>query len=191
MSWPCFMHICEHIEREGVHVSRALYSVGKVVNTHGLRGELKLISHTDFPDVRFSPGSKLVLLQEESGQEVEVEVQSAREHKGVFYVLLKGLNHINDVERYKGWMVKVAESELLELEEDEYYYHEIIGCRVVTEEGEELGDITEILSPGANDVWVVKPGKGKEILLPVIDEVLVSVDVENKVVTVRLMEGLI
>ncbi|MOA56814.1 Ribosome maturation factor RimM [compost metagenome] len=91
-------------------------------------------------------------------------------------------------------MLKVAENELVELNDGEYYYHEIIGCRVVTEDGEELGEISEILSPGANDVWVVdrpKGSKGKQILIPVIDDVLIGVDKRERLVTVRLMEGLI
>lgn len=106
---------------------------------------------------------------------------------------LEGFTDINAVEKYKGWVLKISADQQLELEEGEYYYHEIIGCRVVTEEGEELGTISEILSPGANDVWVVdRPkGSGKQLLLPVIDDVLVNVDTKEKIVTVHLMEGLI
>ncbi len=78
-----------------------------------------------------------------------------------------------------------------ELPDGEFYYHEIVGCTVVTEEGETLGEITEILSPGANDVWVVKRPKGKPLLLPYIDDVILDVDVEGKKVTARLMEGLL
>ncbi len=106
-------------------------------------------------------------------------------------VLFQGMNDINVVEKYKGWLLKVTEDELVDLEEDEYYYHEIIGCTVVTDEGEELGTVEEILSPGANDVWVVKRPKGKPVLLPIIDEVLLDVDVERKLVKVHIMEGLI
>ncbi|MNR58654.1 Ribosome maturation factor RimM [compost metagenome] len=83
------------------------------------------------------------------------------------------------------------EENLADLDEDEYYYHEILGCSVVTAAGEKLGQITEILTPGANHVWVVKRPKGRDLLLPVIDEVVLEVDVENKQVTVELMEGLL
>ncbi|WP_020615315.1 ribosome maturation factor RimM [Paenibacillus daejeonensis] len=166
-------------------------NVGKLVNTHGLRGEVKILSQTDFPDVRFAPGSKLAVHAPDNSRNVQLTVQSAREHKGMFIVKWKGIEHINEVEQYKGWLVKVAKTDVVDLEEDEYYYHEIVGCRVVTEDGEELGEITEILSPGANDVWVVERPKGKQLLLPVIDEVLINVDVSDKLVTVRLLEGLI
>lgn len=168
-----------------------LYAVGKVVNTHGIKGELKIVTQTDFPEVRFAKGSELVLHNQESGTLIPVKVEMAREHKGMYIVRFEGYPDINLVEKYKGWMLKVAESNLLELEPDEYYYHEIIGCAVFTEEGEQLGTISEILSPGANDVWVIERPKGKPLLIPVIDEVLLHVNVKEKKVTIRLMEGLL
>ncbi|WP_339208900.1 ribosome maturation factor RimM [Paenibacillus sp. FSL K6-3182] len=169
------------------------FTVGKVVNTHGIRGELKILSQTDFADVRFASGNKLLMVNEESGASLEVKVISSRANKNVYILKLEGFTDINAVEKYKGWVLKISADQQLELEEGEYYYHEIIGCRVVTEEGEELGTISEILSPGANDVWVVdRPkGSGKQLLLPVIDDVLVNVDTKEKIVTVHLMEGLI
>lgn len=172
-------------------MAEKLYNVGKVVNTHGIRGEVKVFPQTDFPDVRFAQGSELIMQHPETQSTLSVTVERSRLHKNMYIVKLKQFDDINDVEKYKGWMLKVSEAQLVELPEDEYYYHEIIGCRVVTDEGEELGVIDEILAPGANDVWVVKPSKGKPILIPVIDDVLLNVDIEGKVVTVHLMEGLI
>jgi 16S rRNA processing protein RimM len=169
------------------------FTVGKVVNTHGLRGELKVLSQTDFAESRFAPGSRLLLKNEQSGASLEVQIVSSRAQKNVYIIKLDGLNDINLVEKYKGWTLMVSEQDREELEEGEYYYHEIIGCRVVTEEGEELGLISDILSPGANDVWVVdRPkGKGAQVLLPVIDDVLIRVDKQERLITVRLLEGLI
>jgi 16S rRNA processing protein RimM len=172
-------------------MSEKLFNVGKIVNTHGIRGELKVLSQTDFPDLRFAKDSELIFVDPEDKQQITAVVDSAREHKGMFIVRFRQWDEINQVEKYKGWSVKVNEDNLAELEEDEYYYHEIVGCTVVTEDGRELGKITEILAPGANHVWVVKPPKGKDILIPVIDEVIVDVDVDAKRVTVELMEGLI
>lgn len=176
-------------------MSEKWYTVGKLVNTHGIRGEVKVWPQTDFPEIRFAKGNQLTLFDEEKGGRVVVEIVTARLQKNVYIVKLKGFDNINDVEKYKGWTLKVSENELVDLDEGEYYYHQIIDCKVVTEDGEELGKVTDILSPGANDVWVVK-GKGengrpKEILLPVIDEVLREVDVANKTITVHLLEGLI
>jgi 16S rRNA processing protein RimM len=172
-------------------MSEKLYTVGKIVNTHGIRGELKIVSETDFPEERFAKNSKLVFVDPGSGTKVPAIVESAREHKQMFIIRFQGYGNINEVEKYKGWLLKVEEQYLSELSEDEYYYHEIIGCTVVNEEGETLGEIKEILSPGANDVWVVKRPKGKELLLPYIDDVVLEVNIPDKKVTVRLMEGLL
>lgn len=172
-------------------MSEKLFNVGKVVNTQGIRGELRAISSTDFPDIRFGKGSKLVLVDTAASKtSIAVEVESGRQHKNVYVIKLKGFDNINEVERFKGWDIKVTEDSLIELEEDEYYYHEIVGCRVITDEGKEIGTVTEILTTGANDVWVVEREKGKPVLVPVIDDVLLSVDVEQKLITIRLMEGM-
>lgn len=169
-----------------------LYNVGVIVNTHGIRGDLKILSKTDFAEDRFAPGNELFMVNEQSGEQIKVKVESFREQKGMFYIHLKGYNNINDVEKYKGWVLKISEEQQGELEEGEYFYHQIIGCEVVTDEGIALGNITDILSPGANDVWVVKPhDKGKDILLPVIDPVILNVDVKQKKVLVHIIEGLI
>jgi 16S rRNA processing protein RimM len=171
-------------------MSGKLFTVGKIVNTHGIRGELKIVPQTDFPELRFEKGSKLVI-ETAAGERIPVQVEASRIHKNMVLVKFKEFSDINQCEKYKGSMLKVEEQYLADLEDGEYYYHEIIGCDVVTEEGQELGKITEILSPGANDVWVVKPPKGKELLLPFIDDVVLDVDVNGKKVLVRLMEGLI
>jgi 16S rRNA processing protein RimM len=162
-----------------------------VVNTHGIRGEVKVLPSTDFPGERFAPGSRLTLHAPDSSAAAEVEVASAREHKGTYLVSFKGFDNINQVLPYKGWTVKVPASRRVPLGEGEYYFHEIIGCAVVTEEGEELGRISEILRPGANDVWVVERPQGRPALIPYIADVVLDVDVAAKRVTIRLMEGLI
>jgi 16S rRNA processing protein RimM len=165
-------------------------TVGKIVNTHGIKGELKVLSQTDFPDIRFAKGSELLLVLAGQSKPLALTIESSRLHKNVYIVKFKGLDDINAAEKYKDGLLKVSEEELIDLPEDEYYYHEIMGCQVVTDEGEELGTITEILAPGANDVWVVSPPKGKPILIPVIDDVLLDVDVKGKVVKIHLLEGL-
>ncbi|WP_028550399.1 ribosome maturation factor RimM [Paenibacillus sp. UNC451MF] len=172
-------------------MSEKLYTVGKIVNTHGIRGELKIVPETDFPDERFAKGSALIFFDPQKQTTLSVTVESAREHKKMFMVKFKGFDNINDVEKYKGWLLKVEEKYLSELSDDEFYYHEIIGCTVFTDEGEKLGTINEILSPGANDVWVVERESGKPVLIPYIDDVVLEVDVNEKRVKVSLMEGLL
>lgn len=166
-------------------------TVGKIVNTHGIRGELKVVPSTDFPEERFKQGSTLLVIHPEQQSSHEITIQSSRYHKGMYIVKLQGMDNINDVQSFKGALLKVPKEQLQNLSDDEYYYYEIVGCTVITDEGVQLGKITEILSPGANDVWVVDRGAGKPVLLPVIDDVILDVDVENKQVKVHLLEGLI
>ena len=172
-------------------MSDSLLSVGKIVNTHGIRGELKILSSTDFPDVRFAPGNKLTFVNPENGQQVSATVDLYRPNKGTCLIKFKEYSNINEVEKYKGWELKVSKDQAIELPENEYFFHEIMGCRVVTDENEDIGQIVEILRPGANDVWVVKMNKGSQLLLPVIDDVVLDVDVQAKIVKVHLMEGLL
>lgn len=169
------------------------FNVGVIVNTHGIRGELKVLSKTDFPEERFAKGNKLMMFNDETGQSLPFEVEKSREQKGVYIVKLKGYDNINDVEKYKGWVIRISEEDQGTLDDGEYFYHQIIGCEVYTEEEELLGTVKEILSPGANDVWVVEPTEsgGKQILLPVIDPVVLKVDVVAKRITVHLLEGLV
>jgi 16S rRNA processing protein RimM len=166
------------------------FTVGEVVNTHGIRGELKVVPHTDFADQRFAPGSRLSLQREGVPGGVQAEVESSRSHKNVYIMKLKGFENINEVEKFKGCLLKVTAAQREPLQKGEFYYTDIIGSEVVTEEGESLGQVTEILRPGANDVWVVELKDGKELLLPYIDDVVLDVNVRAKRVTVRLMEGL-
>lgn len=169
------------------------FNVGVIVNTHGIRGDLKVLPKTDFPEERFAKGSKLTMFDDATGQSQLIEIEHAREHKGTYVVKLKGYSNINEVEKYKGWVIRIAAEEQGTLEDGEYFYHQIIGCSVYTDDGELLGNVTEILSPGANDVWVVTPDGSKEkpVLLPVIDPVVLNVDVVERRITVHLLEGLI
>jgi 16S rRNA processing protein RimM len=168
-----------------------LLNIGKIVNTHGIKGEVKVWSQTDFPDVRFKAGSKLLMFPPESGQPITIEVLSSREQKNLFVLKLKGFDHIDQVEKFKGWELKVSEAERVPLPEGEYYFRDIVGCTVESDEGKQLGIITDILSPGANDIWVVKQTKGKDLLLPVIDDVVLDVDIAARKIKVHLLEGLL
>ncbi|MGZ7204615.1 ribosome maturation factor RimM, partial [Streptococcus pyogenes] len=130
------------------------FNVGKIVNTQGLQGELRVMSVTDFADERFKKGAILSLFNEKNQFVMEVEIANHRKQKNFDIIKFKGLYHINDVEKYKGFTLKVAEENLTDLEDDEFYYHEIIGLDVY-ENDVLIGQIKEILQPGANDVWVV------------------------------------
>lgn len=166
------------------------YNVGKIVNTQGIKGEIRVISSTDFPEERFRKGN-ILFIEDSPNNLIEVKVSSHRIHKNFHLLTFVGINAINDVEKYKGKMLKISEDQLNDLDEGEFYYHEIIGCEVFTEDDEKIGKINEILSPGANDVWVVKRPGEKDLLLPYIVDVVKDVDIENRKVIVHLMEGLL
>ncbi|GGP12321.1 ribosome maturation factor RimM [Oceanobacillus neutriphilus] len=162
--------------------------IGKIVNTHGIRGEVKVLRITDFEE-RFTPGNEVIITSEQ--KDITLTIDSHRIHKGFDLITFKGYTNINDVEKWKGMNLYINKNQAAELEEDAYYYHEIIGCRVETTEGEALGEIKEILSPGANDVWVVqRPGK-KDLLLPYIEDVIKNVDIDTGTISVELMEGML
>ncbi len=166
------------------------YKVGKIVNTQGLRGEVRVISTTDFAEERYKKGTELAIFKDGEFL-IFVTVASHRRHKNFDLLTFEGMNRIEDVEKYKECLLKVAEEQLTELEDDEFYYHEIIGLEIVTDEGEVLGKVAEILSPGSNDVWVVKQKGKKELLIPFIEPVVYKVDKEEKKAYIHLLEGLI
>jgi 16S rRNA processing protein RimM len=167
------------------------FNVGKIVNTHGVKGEVRVLSTTDFPEERYQVGNILYLFQDEKSVPIEVKIKTHRFHKTFDLLSFEGFGSINDVEKYKNHVIKVPENQLSDLDEGEYYFHEIIGCLVVTDEGDELGPITEILETGANDVWIVKRKNKKDALIPFIDDVVKEIDVEEKRIVISLMEGLI
>lgn len=164
------------------------YNVGKIVNTHGIRGDVRVIPTTDFVAERFAKGQDLYLQQ--AGEPLKLIVESARQHKGFILVKFVGYDNINDVQAFRDHELMVSGKDQQPLEDGQYYYHQIIGLSVKTVDGEELGIIKEILSPGANDVWVVQRDGKKDLLLPVIDDVVKDVDLDAGEVTVELMEGL-
>ena len=167
------------------------FNVGKIVNTQGIKGEVRVISTTDFPEERYKKGNVLFLFLPKNETPVQLTIKSHRKHKNFDLLLFEGYENINEVEKFREGILKVPESQLGELEEGEFYFHEIIGCLVFTMDGEEVGKVTEILTPGANDVWVVKGKKGKENLIPYIDEVVKKVDLKEKIILIDPMEGLL
>jgi len=165
-------------------------NVGKIVNTQGLKGEVRVISQTDFPEERFKIGNQLFLFKDNREPTV-LAIKTYRRHKNFDILSFAGLLSINDVKKYRDGVLKVSVRELAELGEHEFYYHEIIGLSVVTVFGEKIGEIKEIISSGANDVWVVKRIKGKDVLIPYIEPVVKKVDLKTGEVVIELMDGLI
>lgn len=167
------------------------YNVGKIVNTHGIRGEVRVMSRTDFPEERYAAGARLGLFMPGAKDPVMLTVASHRVHKNFDLLTFEGHPNINDVEKYRDGILKVSGDNLGELEEGEFYHHEIIGCTVVDQEGREIGKVTEVLETGANDVWAVKPAEGKMHYIPYIGDVVLEVDPENGRIVIDPIEGLL
>ncbi|MCZ0717140.1 ribosome maturation factor RimM [Aerococcus kribbianus] len=169
------------------------FQVGKIVNTQALRGELRVLASTDFPEERFQVGSELAIFKDKELL-AQVEVDGHRLHKNFHLLHFKGYDSINDVEIFKGTQLKVHASQRQEeLGENEFYYDEIVGLEVVTDQGQYLGKVREILALPANDVFAVQspePGH-KDILIPYIADVVQNIDLESGQITIQLMEGLI
>ncbi len=162
------------------------------MNTHGIKGEIKIYSYTDFAEERFAEGNQLFIGEIGNPTNYSIEIQYSKSYKNMYILKFQQLNIINDVEKFKNLYLWIPKEQQKELDKDEFYYHQIIGCKVVTTEGQELGVVKEILSPGANDVWVVKSNDKKEdILIPYIEPVVKEVNLEDKKIIIKIIEGLI
>lgn len=162
--------------------------VGVISSTHGVRGEVKVFSTTD--DLNRFKDLKQVIL--DTGREhIELEIEGLKFFKQFAILKFKGIDNINDIEKYKGKDILVTRENAVKLEEDEYFIFDLIGSKVVTDEDIELGELIEILVTGANDVYVVKTKDDKEILLPSIKECILEVDAGNKFIKVHIMPGLL
>lgn len=163
------------------------FRVGVIANTHGIRGEVKVFPTTD--DVKRFDYLKEAYI--DAGKEkIKVEVSNIRYFKNLVIVKFKGIDNINDIERYKGKDLLVTRENALPLEEGEYYLADIIGANVYTEDGNLFGSLEDVIETGANLVYSVQH-EGKEVLLPVIDDCVKEVNVEEKKVIVHIMKGLL
>ena len=158
-----------------------LFRVGVISNTHGIRGEVKVYPTTD--NVRRFDDLKEVILI--------LHVTSVKYFKNMVILKFKEFDNINDIIPYKGMDLLVTRENAIPLEEGEYYIADIIGSKVITDEDKILGTLTDVLQTGANDVYVVKTKDGKEVLLPSIEECILDRDIENKIVKVHIMKGLL
>ena len=161
--------------------------VGVISSTHGIRGEVKVFPTTDDP-ARFKK-LKIVLL--DTGKELtELEVQSVKFFKQFVILKFRGIDNINDIEIYKGKSLLVPREDAVELEENEYYIADLIGMEVVTDEGE-VGILRDVMETGANEVYIIDSKEHGEVLIPAIRDCILDVDVENRRMKIRLMDGLI
>ena len=165
-----------------------MFVVGQIMGTHGIKGELKVKQLTDFEE-RFDVGNSVYIKNEQ--KVIQLKINGSRQTNKGWLLHFENYDSINDVQFLQGKELYITEEEQTELEEHAYYYHEIIGCKVETVEGEHIGHIDSILAPGANDVWVVKNQHKEEYLIPYIEDVVIEVNINKKLVKIKLLEGLL
>ena len=165
-----------------------LFQIGAVTSTHGLRGELKVYPTTDEP-ARYHKLKEVIL---DTGKEqLSLKIEHARLFKQMVIIKFEGFDHINEVEKFKGAKLYVMRENALELREDEYYFADLVGLRVETEEGQLLGKVTDILQTGANDVYVIGRERQKDLLIPAIKDCVKQIDLENGRMVIHLLPGLL
>lgn len=164
-----------------------LLRVGVISSTHGVRGEVKVYPTTDDPG-RFKKLKKVVL---DTGREyIDLEISGVKFFKEQVILKFKGIDNINDIEKYKGKDILVHREDAVELEENENYVADLIDLTVVTDGGETLGTLIDVMETGANDVYVVETEEGRELLLPAIRDCILDVDLDKEVMTVHVLPGL-
>lgn len=165
-----------------------ILKVGVITTTHGVRGEVKVYPTTDDAG-RFLELDYVLL---DTGREMkELHIQNVKFFKNLAILKFKEIDNINDIEKYKGCSLWVRREDGQELSEDEYYVADLLGMKVVLEDGTPFGTLKDVMETGANDVYVVTREQGDEVLLPAIKDCILDVDIEENVMTIHLMKGLI
>ena len=165
-----------------------LLQVGIIASTHGVRGEVKVYPTTDDPR-RFRRLKEVVL---DTGKEkMNLAIEGVKFFKQFVILKFKGLDNINDIEKYRQKSLYVTRKNAVRLQRDEYFIADLIGLKVQDEDGKELGTVKDVIETGANDVYEVEMADGKSLLLPAIKQCILNVDVENGTMQVHVLEGLL
>ncbi len=164
-----------------------MLEAGKIVNTHGLRGEVKVVAWTDYPedfeDIEY------VYVKKKTGNE-KLHIASVKYQKNNLIIKFDEIKDINEAETYKNQILYVEREMLGKLPEGVYYIADIIGLTVIDENGKEIGVVADVFNTGANDIYDVKREGKKNLLIPVIDDLEKEVDLENGVIRIKMIEGL-
>ena len=171
------------MSRSRENASQRYVAVGRILSPWALQGDLKVEPLTDFPE-RFAVGGSLYV------DGVAYTIEGCRWHKGKVYIKLSGIDDATAAEALRQRLLEVPEDELKPLSEGEYYQFQILGLQVRTTEGQPLGKVSQILSTGSNDVFVVH-GEGGELLIPALDDIVKAIDLDGGWMEVELVEGLL
>jgi len=177
-----------------------MFEIGIIVKPQGIRGELRVLPTTDAPE-RFQllVGDNVYVRADGAAGSTDdmrckppksYKLTQARQHKGLVIIKLEGVSDRNAAEELLRGVLVIPPEKALPLAQDEYYVRDLVGLTVESEAGERLGTITQIISTNANDVYVISPQEGKPFMIPAIKDVVLGVSMEDKKVTVRLMDGM-
>ena len=165
-----------------------ILQVGAVTSTHGLAGEVKVFPTTDDPK-RFKKLKQVLL---DTGKDMlPLGVEHVKFFKNMVILKFKGYDRIEDIMGFKGKNLYVTRKNAVRLKKDEYFIADLIGMKVYTEDEAYLGELTEVITTGANDVYTVRMENGKDVLIPAIGQCILNVDVEHETMQVHLLEGLL
>ncbi len=165
-----------------------LLQVGVITQTHGVHGEVKVLPTTD--DAKRFKKLKQVILDDGREQQT-LEIESARFFKQFVLLKFRGYDTPEEMEKYKGATLWVERKDAVPLQEDEYFIADLVGLSVVTDTGEELGTLTDVIPTGANDVYAVSSQQYGEVLVPAIRGCILHVDLETGQMMIHLLDGLI
>lgn len=165
-----------------------LLEIGQIVNTYGIKGFLKVVPYTD--NIKRFDDLETIYIEIKNELE-EYEIEEVKYSKNMVLLKLKGIDDINEAEKYKNLYLKIDRKNAVKLPRNSYFIVDLIGLEVYSDSNNELlGNIVDVFPTGSNDVYVVKDELGKQILLPAISDVIKNVDIENKKMIVHLIEGL-
>ena len=164
-----------------------LLKVGIISNTHGIRGEIKVFPTTDDPK-RYLDLEEVIL---DTGKEKKkMEIEKVRFYKNMVILKFKGIDDINEVLPYRQKNLYVTREQAVPLKENEYFIADLIGLAAVSDEGEDLGEVTDVIQSAANDIYVIKKKGMPELLVPAIKDCIKKVDVEAGSMEIHLLPGL-
>ena len=164
-----------------------MYQVGIIVKPQGVKGEVKVKISSPRPE-RFYNLEKVYI---RFNKLQTCSIENIRISNGFVFLKLTDIDSRNDAELLRNKEILISEDQLIDLEENEYFVHDLIGCQVITEEGLKIGEIEDIIQNSSNDIYLVKNQQGQEILIPAINDVVINVDIKERQVTIHVLEGLL
>ena len=171
-------------------MNRPYLQVGRIIKPHGVHGEVGVKSLTERPDLRFRPGEELLLGPDESNLE-PVTLRSVRSYKEGYLVFFESITDRNAAERMRGWQLFISSDQVPEPGEGRYYHHQLIGLAVQDESGSILGRVSRVLEHPGQDLLEVTLSKGKRVLMPMVQEIVLEVNLDQETLTVSPPEGLL